>query len=470
VNARCSPWVAVVAAFVARSAEAELPSQPTVVGTAETRVHVSAALHDDVDAPWGAWGALATTDVPPGTHWVTFPVEAGKTAVGLPVCAGRKRVLVDGVETRTRSGPVFLDMPADGHEHRVAMELDVSGYEHRIACGSPPVVGSRDDATDGLHLLAFASPHADGDGGRAVVYVPAGHATRRPGALLVGLHPWNGGIWTYAAYEPLLEAARANDVVLLMPSGLGNSLYTAGAEDEVLRAIDALEELVAVDPDRVTLWGASMGGAGATTVGFHHPDRFAAIVSLFGDSKYDLATYVRSVLHDGRGAHLVNALDVVDNARNVPVWLIHGEEDHVSPIQQSAMLARALAAMRFDVTFDRVPGAGHEGRVVSAFAARIVERAARVRRASVPARVSYWSVRPTDVRAYGVRLTRARASGDAFFDLERVGDTVHLRSATSVRALALPRGAFGFAPGETPAIVIDDPRAHGVAIAWDPLP
>jgi hypothetical protein len=191
---------------------------------------------------------------------------------------------------------------------------------------------------------------------------------------------------------------------------------------------------------------------------------------MFGDAKYDLATYVRGILHDAAGAHRVNAFDIVENVRNVPVWLIHGEDDHVSPLAQSAVLARALRAVHFAVTFDRVPGAGHEGRVVTEFAARIVERAAHARRVEAPQRVSYWSVRPGDTEAYGLRLTRAHSSGDAFFDIERVGDVVHLRSASGLRALRIPRGAFGFAPSETPRIVCDDPEARDVRVTWDALP
>jgi pimeloyl-ACP methyl ester carboxylesterase len=385
----------------------------------------------------------------------------------VPVCAGRKRVLLDGALAPGEPGPFVIDVPRDGRPHHLAIELDVGGYEHRVACSSPPVVGIRATTRDGLLVMTFASPHAGG--GKAVLYVPPGHDPRRPSAVLLGLHPWNGSTWTYAAYDALLSAARAADVVLLMPSGLGNSLYTAPAEDEALRALDALGEELAVDPDRITLWGASMGGAGATTIGFHHPDRFAAIVSLFGDSKYDLSTYVRGILHDEAGAHRVNAFDIAENARNVPVWLIHGEEDHVSPFAQSAVLARALTALHFAVTFDRVPGAGHEGRVVAAFAERIVLLAARTRRVAMPQRVSYWSLRPGDTEAYGIRMKRKSAS-DAFFDIERSGDTVHLHTAVGIRSLALPRGAFGFAPVETAAIVCDDPSAKDVVVAWDPLP
>ncbi len=456
-----------------RTSRAELPAQPSVVGAAVTEVEVGTGPPGAHGATEHApWSTLAATNVPPGSRRLTFPVPAGTEAVRVPVCAGRQRVLLDDVDVNAKPGPVVVDVPADGRAHRISVELDVSGYEHRVACGEPPRVGARgrEAGQTGLVVIDFASPHAGAGGGHAVVYVPPDHDPRRPATLLVGLHPWNGSMWTYAAYEPLLAAARANDVVLLFPSGLGNSLYTAAAEDEVLRAEGALEARLSIDADRITLFGASMGGAGATTIGFHHPDRFAAVVSLFGDSRYDLATYVRGILHDGAGAHLVNALDVVDNARNLPVWLVHGEDDRVSPIAQSAVLARALTAMGSTVRFDRVPGAGHEGRVVTDFAARIVEHAATVRRVAAPLRVSYWSVRPGDTSAYGVRLHRVHATGDAFFDVGAVGGAVHLFAARGVDTIRLPRGAFGLSPAEAPAVVCDDPTARDVHVVWDSPP
>ena len=447
-----------------------LPPRPSVTGAEVTRVESGAGSRANAGGDSVTWSSLAGTDVSPGPRWVSFAVPVSTGAVLVPWCAGRTHVMLDEKDMQARPGPVVLDVPGDGREHRVSILLDVSGYEHRVACGSAPRVGGRASSREELVPFDFVSPHAAKGGGHAVLYVPPGHDVSRPAAVLVGLHPWNGSMWTYTAYEPLLVAARAADVVLLFPSGLGNSLYTADAEDEAMRALDALGEHVAVDPDRVTLWGASMGGAGATTIGFHHPDRFAAVVSLFGDSRYDLSTYVRGILHDAAGAHRVNALDIVDNARNLPVWLVHGEDDHVSPIAQSAVLDRAMRAMHFTVTFDRVPGAGHEGRVVSQFAKRIVDDAVAARRVSAPSRVSYWSVRPGDGGAYGIRLTRQHATGDAFFDLAREGETVHLVRAENVRELHLPRGAFGLAPTATPAVVRDDASSGGVDVTWDAAP
>src|SRR5207302_6066605 len=98
-------------------------------------------------------------------------------------------------------------------------------------------------------------------------------------------------------------------------------------EDEVMRAVAAAESAVAVDPTRVSIWGASMGGAGATTIGFHHPDRFAFVASWFGDSRYDLTTYVKHLVPDEAAAKKLNALDMLENARHLRVLLVHGEDD-----------------------------------------------------------------------------------------------------------------------------------------------
>ncbi|MEO6572332.1 MAG: alpha/beta hydrolase-fold protein, partial [Polyangiaceae bacterium] len=322
------------------TAHAQLAAHPRVGGTELSAVELAdrSGPPDKAGHDWKpvAWNDLAKTTLKPGQYVVRFQVAGGEhLALEVPVCAGRGRVLVDGVATPSSPGPLVVPLPPRPAEaHQVEIELSIGSYEHRVACGAAPRFGAQVETREGLGVLAFPSAYGALGGGKAVVFVPPGHDLTKPGALLVGLHAWNAGPWTYAAYAELLREATARDVVLLMPSGLGNSLYTASAEDEVLHAIDALEHAVPVDPRRVSLWGASMGGAGATTIGFHHPDRFATVTSFFGDSKYDLSTYVHAIIPNDAAAHVVNALDVVENARNLGVWLVHGEDDHVSPIAQ----------------------------------------------------------------------------------------------------------------------------------------
>jgi pimeloyl-ACP methyl ester carboxylesterase len=377
----------------------------------------------------------------PGSYTLRLSVSGAR--VRIPHCNGRGAVTLDGVvRDKGSKGPLLLAL-GDHAAHDLGVEVVVSAYEKRIACGERVRVGEPIRETEGLSLLRFPTPTAGPSAGEAVVFVPRRHDGTRPSALLVGLHPWNGGPWTYAAYRELLEQAEARDVVLLMPSGLGNSLYTAAAEDEVMRAIDALSAEVAVDRQRVSLWGASMGGQGATTIGFHRPDRFAFVASYFGDARFDLSTYVRRLLPTEEAARKVNALDVVDNARHVPTWLIHGEDDRTSPIAQSVMLFDAMTRRGFKVDLERVPGMGHEGPLVVRFLRRVVDRAAEARAPRFPARVSFRSVRGVDAEAYGVRLVRA-GEGDAFVDLERREDGVHVLTGTSgVAQIVLSPEALG---------------------------
>ncbi len=469
--ARSATFVAAISGVAACLASHDASGQVLAVHSDVQGAEIATADVRREGGAWrsAAWDDLARTPLDPGRYEVHLRIVAAGDgqAIQLPPCAGRAGILVDSRSIAPAPGAVTVPVGAGAHD--IVLEFDVSRYERRIACGERPRLGAAASTVEGLGALAFDSPYARRGGGHAVVYVPAGHDLRRPSPLLVGTHPWNGSMWTYAAYEELLRESQARDVLLLLPSGLGNSLYTADAEDEVLRAIDALSAAVAVDARAVSIWGASMGGAGATTIAFHHPDRFASVTSFFGDSRYDLSTYVRSILVDTRAAHRVNALDIVDNARHLPVWLIHGEDDVTSPIRQSEMLAEAMQQRGFGVRFDRVPGVGHSGTLVARFLKPVVAAAAGARVQEHPARVTYWSVRPSDVGAYGVRVVRSNPTGDAFVDVERRDDAVHVRRADGVQSIVLSRGALETAADHPPPIVVDDTRST-VGVAWEPPP
>ena len=180
------------------------------------------------------WNALGKPKAP-GVH----AVSSRRSRIAIPHCNGRERVLVDGaVRDPGSKGPLVVRARRRHDARRRRSRSRSSTYEKRIACSEPARVGAVVRATDGLSLLRFTSPHRRRAAARpssscpAVTIARGRRAPRRP-------HPWNGSPWTYAAYKELIEEAGKKDVVLLMPSGLGNSLYVADAEDEVMRAIDA---------------------------------------------------------------------------------------------------------------------------------------------------------------------------------------------------------------------------------------
>jgi hypothetical protein len=119
------------------------------------------------------------------------------------------------------------------------------------------------------------------------------------------------------------------------------------------------------------------------------------------------------------------------------------------------------------VRFERVAGFGHSGALVARFLPDVVALAATARVPSSPPRVTYRSARASDSGAYGVKLVRAQGRSDAYVDVERAGDAVHVRHAQGVRSILLARGALGTDPAAPPAVV-DDTRS--VEATWEAPP
>jgi pimeloyl-ACP methyl ester carboxylesterase len=426
-------------------------SHAAVTGAPVDMVEVRHAGGGAMREPFSALSGEPRT---PGIYTVSFRIEAGPAALEIPPCAGRGAVRVDGERVQNAgsgtgtSAAIVADISAKS-AHDVSFDVKVSSYEKALRCAYPPRAGTRTQTDRGLSWVSFPSPSARLGGGHAVVFVPRGYQKDKPAPLLVGVHPWNGDEWTYANYTELLDEADARGVILLMPNGLGNTLYQAPSEAEVLRAMSELSAVVSVDAARTSIWGASMGGQGATTIGFHAPDRFATVTSFFGDARFDLSTYVKNLLPTEEAAHAVNPLDVAVNARHQKVLLIHGEDDHTSPIKESIDLDAGLRAFHYDVTFVRHPRMGHEAPMIMLHIRDIVRTAATSSIPESPRRVTFRGVRPGDLSAYGVSVTRTQPGVDVFVDIERVNDEqLRVNQLSNVAKITLRRVALGGTAGE----------------------
>ena len=411
-----------------------------------------------------------STPVEPGTYDVMLRVDGGRDGATLevPHCAGRKRVVA-----RRHGGAVTagagLRAARDRGAHEVVVAVEVSKYERRIACGERPRLGARVTTREGLGVLDFASPYASRGGGQAVVFVPPGPRSRPSRGRCSSVStPGTGRCGRTPPTPSSSREATARDVVLLLPSGLGNSLYTADAEDEAMRAIDALAEVVVVDPRRGVACGAPRWAERARPrIGFHHPDRFAGVTSFFGDSRYDLTTYVRALLPDEAAAHAVNALDV-GRQRAAPAGVARprrGRRDLAHPPERDARRRDACEA-GFAVPVRPRSRDGPRGALVARFLSTLV--VARAATARVP-----------DAGDAGRRTgacdrgTRARTACTWC-----VGPSAETRSSPSKRAKtastcrarrvcgrsSLDPGALGTRADHPPPIVLDG--VSGVTARW----
>jgi hypothetical protein len=64
-----------------------------------------------------------------------------------------------------------------------------------------------------------------------------------------------------------------------------------------------------------------------------------------------------------------------------------------------------------------------------------------------------------------VRIVRASSKGDAFVDVERKEDGLHVHRADGIVRITIARGSLGVAASETPPILVD--ANVRVNASWD---
>jgi dipeptidyl aminopeptidase/acylaminoacyl peptidase len=142
--------------------------------------------------------------------------------------------------------------------------------------------------------------------------------------------------------------------------------------EDVMAVLDAaLERYPFCDADRVGMQGGSYGGFMATWLAGCHGDRFKAICSeravnnmITEEFTSDIATVFRveigpSPIDDPEEYRKISPIRFVRDI-NVPMLILHSEQDYRCPISQAEELFVAMRLLGKDVTFYRFPGEGHE--------------------------------------------------------------------------------------------------------------
>ena len=140
--------------------------------------------------------------------------------------------------------------------------------------------------------------------------------------------------------------------------------------------LDALEVLrvcqkeLPIDPDRVVLTGHSMGGHGTWHIGLTHPDIFAAIAPAAGWPFLNI--YVPTFLQKSNifaaPAKLAirdmalrpdNAPALLENALNLPAFILHGGDDDNVPTLHGRNFALWLHSLKYRYHYKEVVGKKH---------------------------------------------------------------------------------------------------------------
>ncbi|MDH5574336.1 MAG: alpha/beta hydrolase-fold protein [Nitrospirota bacterium] len=152
------------------------------------------------------------------------------------------------------------------------------------------------------------------------LYVPASYAPEQSYPLILCLH---GAGFTGEAYLDRWVPRLGEKYILACPSVAMGGWWTRYGEELVLKVLHEVQMKYHVDPDRVFLTGMSNGGIGAWIIGMHHADRFAGIAPM--------ASGIDDVLYP-----------FLENLSSTPVYIIHGAEDTVMPVQLSRDLVKEM--------------------------------------------------------------------------------------------------------------------------------
>ncbi len=141
--------------------------------------------------------------------------------------------------------------------------------------------------------------------------------------------------------------------------GRTNNAYRYAGETDVLEALADVGRRVRIDNRRITLWGFSMGGAGAWHLGLHHPSRWCSVgpgAGFVDFYKYQNQDQQRPD-HQHRTLAIYDVVPYALNAFNVPVCTYGGEIDK----QLVASTTMVKQAQRLGVPIKLLigPGTGH---------------------------------------------------------------------------------------------------------------
>ncbi len=245
--------------------------------------------------------------------------------------------------------------------YRSAIERDLAEGEEILAgaTGKPWHVGR-----SGLLELAYVTAN-DGTTQPYYIHIPKNYTADRAWPLIVFLHGWVPSIticdpWVLSS--PELDLAAKQGFLVLIPYGRRNTDFQGVGEVDVLAATEEAQKLYRVDPDRIYLMGVSMGGMGTWDIGLRYPHKWAALAPISGQTDMFIWWQWPREQTPAFKRFLVewdNAVDIAPNGFSIPIFLQHGEFDHLISVEQSHLMLKTARKWGYEVKFHEFKGESH---------------------------------------------------------------------------------------------------------------
>ncbi len=181
------------------------------------------------------------------------------------------------------------------------------------------------------------------------LFVPSSYEPTTPAPLMVSLHGAGRQYDWLMNYAGFLDLAEHHGYVVVTPLGYtrrggygyrGDSEQDRRAEQDVMNVFGLVTDELNIDPDRIYLWGHSMGGAGTYYLASRYPDIWAGLAAVAGGSM---------------NADYVDA----EAIRHIPFLVLQGSDDRVvHTVGVRASVAR-MSELGMRHLYIEIPGGDH---------------------------------------------------------------------------------------------------------------
>lgn len=175
-----------------------------------------------------------------------------------------------------------------------------------------------------------------------LAYTPEGYDGSKPYPLVVFLHGAGerGEDLSLVARHGFFEHVKEGHKYpfLMVGPQCPKGKYWGNYIESLNLFLDHIQEKYNVDKSRIYLTGLSMGGTGTWLWLLANPERFAAAAPVCGTGIYWYT----------------------DSIANKPVWMFHGDEDEIVPIQESYNMVQSMKRWGKEPRLTVLKGVGHK--------------------------------------------------------------------------------------------------------------
>ena len=204
------------------------------------------------------------------------------------------------------------------------------------------------------------------------LFVPSTYSTAQKWPLIVGLHGLGRPYDWLMGYDGIIDFAERDGYLMVTPLGYdsrgwygsrGPGVAGPGAapargttaaepsppnlgelsEQDVMNVLEIARRDFNVDPDRIYLWGHSMGGAGTYHLAAKHPDLWAAL----------------AVAAPAPSSSIGVNPEALERFKHIPILVLQGDADQSVPVAQTRQWVARMKQIGMAYVYVEAKGGDH---------------------------------------------------------------------------------------------------------------